>query len=92
MVPLPIDESTVNPHAAYGISKYSLELAGKHLGSRYGIPTVSMRYSIVQGPRNSFYSFSGNYSDLCGLGHDVFCCGIVAEDLSYLPGMPRQKT
>ena len=62
MEPMPIDEAMVNPHTAYGISKYSLEMVGKHLGKKYGIPTVSMRYSIVQGPRNSFYNA---YSGIC---------------------------
>jgi len=55
-----IDEGTVNPHTAYGISKYSLELASLNLGRKHGIPVVNMRYSIVQGPRNSFYNaYSG---------------------------------
>lgn len=58
--PLLIDEETANPHTAYGISKYALELLGLRLGRRYGIPTVSMRYTYVQGPRNSFYNaYSG---------------------------------
>lgn len=48
------DESVVNPHNAYAISKYSQELIAIRLGRRYGIPTVCLRYSIVQGPRQSF--------------------------------------
>lgn len=62
MTPLPIDEARVNPHTAYGISKYALEMAGIELGRKYGIPAVAMRYSIVQGPRNSFYNA---YSGIC---------------------------
>lgn len=31
-------------------------------GRRYGIPSVALRYSIVQGPRQSFYNA---YSDAC---------------------------
>ena len=55
-----LTEDTVNPHTAYGISKYALELASHNLGRKYGIPTVNLRYSIVQGPRNSFYNaYSG---------------------------------
>lgn len=54
MQPLLIDESTVNPGTAYGISKYAIELLADRLGWRYGIPTVCMRYTYVQGPRNSF--------------------------------------
>jgi dTDP-L-rhamnose 4-epimerase len=34
------------------------------LGKRYGVPTVAMRYSIVQGPRQSFYNA---YSGACRL-------------------------
>lgn len=60
MEPLLIDEGTVTPGTAYGISKYAIELLADRLGRRYGIPTVSMRYTYVQGPRNSFYNaYSG---------------------------------
>jgi dTDP-L-rhamnose 4-epimerase len=60
MQPLLIDEETVAPHTAYGISKYAIELLADRLGRRYGIPTVCLRYTYVQGPRNSFYNaYSG---------------------------------
>jgi len=60
MQPLLIDEDTVSPGTAYGISKYAVELLADRLGRRYGIPTVCMRYTYVQGPRNSFYNaYSG---------------------------------
>lgn len=60
MEPLLIDEATANPVTAYGISKYAIELLADRLGHRYGIPTVCMRYTYVQGPRNSFYNaYSG---------------------------------
>lgn len=60
MEPLLIDESTVHPHTAYAISKYTIEMLADRLGRRYGIPTVCMRYTYVQGSRNSFYnSYSG---------------------------------
>lgn len=54
MQPLWTDEEVVNPHNAYAISKYSQELIAMRLGTRYAIPTVCLRYSIVQGPRQSF--------------------------------------
>jgi dTDP-L-rhamnose 4-epimerase len=56
-----IDEGTCNhPHTAYGISKYAIELLAFNLGRRYNIATVAMRYTYVQGPRNSFYNaYSG---------------------------------
>jgi len=59
--PLPLVETApVQPHTAYGISKYALELTSLNLGRKYEIPVANMRYSIVQGTRNSFYNaYSG---------------------------------
>lgn len=56
-----LDEATCNnPHTAYGVSKYAIELLAFNLGRRYSIPTAAMRYTYVQGPRNSFYNaYSG---------------------------------
>jgi len=48
------DEMHINPHNSYSMSKYSQEMIGLVLGKRYEIPTVGMRYSIVQGTRQSF--------------------------------------
>lgn len=60
MEPLLIDESTAAPHTTYAISKYAIELLADCLGRRYSVPTVCMRYTYVQGPRNSFYNaYSG---------------------------------
>jgi dTDP-L-rhamnose 4-epimerase len=60
MQPLPTDESKVNPHNQYAVSKYCQELYALTLGKRFGIPTVVLRYSITQGPRQSFYNaYSG---------------------------------
>ena len=59
---LPITEDRVNPHTTYGIAKYAAELTSFSLGRKYDIPTVNMRYSIVQGPRNSFFNA---YSGIC---------------------------
>ncbi len=60
--PVAFDETVVYPHTGYGISKYASELLGIELGRRYGIPTVALRYSIVQGPRNSLHNA---YSGIC---------------------------
>src|SRR5207247_481528 len=59
--PMLIDEATCNhPHTAYGVSKYAIELLAFNLGQRYGIATGAMRYTYVQGPRNSFFNaYSG---------------------------------
>ena len=62
MRPLWTDESKVNPQNQYAVSKYTQELIAINLGRRYDIPTVCMRYSIVQGPRQSFYNA---YSGAC---------------------------
>ena len=66
-------EKVANPQNAYGMSKYSEEMVAINLGRRYGIPTVALRYSIVQGPRQSVYNA---YSGACR----IFC-------LSYLQGV-----
>jgi dTDP-L-rhamnose 4-epimerase len=67
-------ERVSNPQNAYGMSKLGQEMAAVNLGRRYGIPTVALRYSIVQGPRQSVYNA---YSGACR----IFC-------LSYLQGTP----
>ena len=54
IVPLWTDEARVNPANQYAVSKYCQELYALTLGKRYGIPTVALRYSITQGPRQSF--------------------------------------
>ncbi len=55
-----IGEDIVAPGTTYAISKYAIELLADRLGRRYGIPTTCLRYTYVQGPRNSFYnSYSG---------------------------------
>jgi len=61
LLPVLLDEETcVHPHTAYGISKYAIELLAFNLGRRYGIATAAMRYTYVQGTRNSFYNaYSG---------------------------------
>lgn len=54
MKPLVTDEARVTPHNQYAMSKYTQEMIGLNLGRRYNIPSVGMRFSIVQGPRQSF--------------------------------------
>jgi dTDP-L-rhamnose 4-epimerase len=67
-------ERISNPQNAYGMSKLGEEMVAVNLGRQYGIPTVALRYSIVQGPRQSVYNA---YSGACR----IFC-------LSYLLGQP----
>jgi len=59
-------ERVANPQNAYGMSKYGQEQVALNLGRRYGIPSVALRYSIVQGPRQSVYNA---YSGACR----IFC-------------------
>ena len=58
----PSDETVSNPQNPYGMSKIAEEMFALHLGKRYNIPTVALRYSIVQGSRQSFYNA---YSGAC---------------------------
>ncbi len=55
-------ETYASPPNQYAISKYSQELMALNFGERYNIPSVAMRYSIVQGSRQSFYNM---YSGAC---------------------------
>jgi dTDP-L-rhamnose 4-epimerase len=56
----PSDESVIHPCNQYALSKHAQEQIAIQLGRRYQIPSVVMRYSIVQGPRQSFYNaYSG---------------------------------
>jgi dTDP-L-rhamnose 4-epimerase len=59
-------ERIANPQNPYGMSKLGQEMVAVHLGRRYGVPTVAMRYSIVQGPRQSVFNA---YSGACR----IFC-------------------
>ena len=67
-------ERISNPQNAYGMSKLGEEMVAINLGRRYDIPTVALRYSIVQGTRQSVHNA---YSGACR----IFC-------LSYLQGIP----
>ena len=59
-------ERISNPQNPYGMSKIAEEMFALQLGKRYDIPSVAMRYSIVQGSRQSFYNA---YSGACR----IFC-------------------
>jgi dTDP-L-rhamnose 4-epimerase len=55
-------ESFAHPENQYALSKESQEHITLSFGRRYNIPSVALRYSIVQGPRQSFYNA---YSGAC---------------------------
>jgi dTDP-L-rhamnose 4-epimerase len=76
----PTDETVANPQNCYGTSKIAEENAALNLGRMYGIPTVAMRYSIVQGPRQSLYNA---YSGACRIFSLSFHLGrepVIYED------------
>lgn len=50
------------PPNAYAMAKQSQEVQAITFGRRYQFPSVALRYSIVQGPRQSFYNA---YSGAC---------------------------
>jgi dTDP-L-rhamnose 4-epimerase len=51
LVPVLLRETRPNPESPYGISKLAQEQIALRLGGRLGVPTVVLRYAIVQGPR-----------------------------------------
>lgn len=55
-------ETHAAPANAYAMSKHSQEIQAIRFGRRYDIPSVALRYSIVQGSRQSFYNA---YSGAC---------------------------
>lgn len=51
------EDDELRPRIPYGISKMAAEQMALTLGRIYHIPTVALRYSIVQGSRQSFRHF-----------------------------------
>src|SRR5262249_22658821 len=63
---LPTPEGQPNPQNQYALSQYAEETIALTLGKRYGIPSVAMRYSIVQGARQSVRNaYSGAMRIFC---------------------------
>jgi dTDP-L-rhamnose 4-epimerase len=61
-VPCLLEESHTNPYNQYAVSKLAAEKIALGLGWLHGIPTVALRYSITQGPRQSLFN---QYSGIC---------------------------
>jgi len=57
-----LEEEHTNPYNQYAVSKLAEEKTALGLGWIQGIPTVSLRYSITQGPRQSLFN---HYSGIC---------------------------
>lgn len=60
--PCRLEEQHANPFNQYAVSKLAEERTALGLGWLHGIPTVALRYSIVQGPRQSLFN---HYSGVC---------------------------
>lgn len=74
------NETTINPHTPYAMSKYTQEAIAINIGRQHGIPAVALRYSITQGPRQSFYNaYSGILRIFC-LRMMTNCPPIIYED------------
>lgn len=91
----PTDEAQVNPHNQYAMSKYTQEMLALNFGQRYSVPTVCMRYSIVQGARQSFRNaYSGvlrNFTQRLLAGHAPVCYedGLQVRDYVYVGDVAR---
>jgi dTDP-L-rhamnose 4-epimerase len=55
-------EEHTNPYNQYAVSKLAQEKTALGLGWLHSIPTVALRYSITQGPRQSLFN---HYSGVC---------------------------
>ena len=82
--PVATDESHVNPSTPYAMSKYTQEMIALRLGRQYSIPTVALRYSITQGPRQSF---SNAYSGILR----IFCTRLITSRSPVLYEDGRMK-
>jgi dTDP-L-rhamnose 4-epimerase len=60
--PARLSEEFTNPYNQYAVSKLAQEKTALGLGWLHGIPTVALRYSITQGPRQSLFN---HYSGIC---------------------------
>src|SRR6266852_7635193 len=61
-VPARLEEQYTNPYNQYAVSKLAQEKIALGLGWLHGIPSVALRYSITQGPRQSLFN---QYSGVC---------------------------
>ena len=57
-----LSEQHTNPYNQYAVSKLAEEKIALGLGWLHGVPSVALRYSITQGPRQSLYN---QYSGVC---------------------------
>jgi dTDP-L-rhamnose 4-epimerase len=73
-------ETHSSPPNQYAISKYAQEIMSINFGKRYNIPTVAMRYSIVQGERQSFYNMYSGALRIFSMHYNMNEIPIIYED------------
>ena len=81
-------ETHAAPPNAYAMAKYSQEMQALTFGKRYGIPSVALRYPIVQGPRQSFYNA---YSGACRIFSLNYYFGSNSRRKAFLREYPHQR-
>ena len=62
------------------MSKHAQESVALNLGRQYEIPTVALRYSIVQGPRQSVYNAYSGACRIFSLAYKLGGAPVVYED------------
>jgi len=77
-------ETHANPPNAYALSKYSQEMQTVTFGKRYDIPSVALRYSIVQGSRQSFYNAYSGACRIFSLSYYFDKAPVIYEDGNQL--------
>lgn len=61
------EEMTPEPKTPYAISKYMGEQLCKMFNELYGLPTISLRYFNVHGPRQPEDKFASSYATVIGI-------------------------
>ncbi|HZQ45746.1 MAG TPA: SDR family oxidoreductase [Verrucomicrobiae bacterium] len=83
------------PLSPYALQKYAAEKYGQLFHSLYGLPTVSLRYFNVFGPRQAFDSpYSGVIAKFCtgllaGQAPLIFGDGLQSRDFTYIENVVR---
>ncbi|MEK9789291.1 MAG: NAD-dependent epimerase/dehydratase family protein [Candidatus Woesearchaeota archaeon] len=73
-------EDHFSPPNQYAISKFAQEIMSINFGKRYNIPTTCLRYSIVQGERQSFYNMYSGAMRIFSMNYMFNKSPIIFED------------
>lgn len=88
--PAKTESLSPDPLSPYALQKYSSEKYGQLFHQLYGLPTVSLRYFNVFGPRQSFDSpYSGVIAKFCtsmlaGKAPTIYGDGLQSRDFTYI--------